>query len=45
MNLVSAKVGMHAWAYSNDYDSARRAKMTHADLTERFTKLSGRHTA
>ncbi len=40
MNLVSAKVGMHAWAYSNDYDSARRAKMTHADLTERFSKLS-----
>ena len=40
MNLVSAKVGMHAWAYSNDYDSAQRAKMTHADLTERFSKLS-----
>jgi NADPH-dependent glutamate synthase beta subunit-like oxidoreductase len=40
MNLVSAKVGMHAWAYSNDYDAAQRAKMTHADLTERFSKLS-----
>ena len=40
MNLVSAKVGMHAWAYSNDYDAAQRAKMTHADLEERFSKLS-----
>jgi NADPH-dependent glutamate synthase beta subunit-like oxidoreductase/ferredoxin len=40
MNLVSAKMGMHAWAYSNDYDAAARAKMTHADLTERFSKLS-----
>jgi formate dehydrogenase (NADP+) beta subunit len=40
MNLISAKVGMHAWSYSNDYDAAQRAKMTHADLTERFSKLS-----
>ena len=23
MNLVSAKVGMHAWSYSNDYSPAR----------------------
>jgi formate dehydrogenase (NADP+) beta subunit len=40
MNLVSSKMGMHAWAYSNDYSSAPRTKMTHADLTERFSKLS-----
>ena len=40
MNLVSAKVGMHSWSYSNDYDAAMRAKMTHANLTERFAKLS-----
>jgi NADPH-dependent glutamate synthase beta subunit-like oxidoreductase len=40
MNLVSAKVGMHAWSYSNDYSSAMRTKMTHADLTRRFAKLS-----
>ncbi|HET7450090.1 MAG TPA: FAD-dependent oxidoreductase [Gaiellaceae bacterium] len=39
MNLVSAKVGMHAWRYSNDYDPATRAKMTHAELTERFARL------
>jgi ferredoxin len=40
MTLVSAKVGMHAWAYSNDYNAAQRQKMTHADLEERFSRLS-----
>jgi ferredoxin len=39
MRLASAKVGMHAWSYSNDYDPAARAKMTHADLTTRFAGL------
>jgi formate dehydrogenase beta subunit len=40
MNLVSAKVGMHAWRYSNDYNPAMRAAMSHVELTERFKKLS-----
>jgi formate dehydrogenase (NADP+) beta subunit len=40
MNLISAKVGMHSWSYSNDYNPAARVKMTHADLEERFSKLS-----
>src|SRR5206468_9644426 len=40
INLVSSKVGMHAWSYSNDYSSAPRTKMTHAELTKRFSKLS-----
>ena len=40
MNLVSAKVGMHAWSYSNDYSPVPRVKMTHAELEERFTKLN-----
>ena len=40
MNLISAKVGMHAWSYSNDYSPVSRMKMTHADLTERFSKLN-----
>ena len=39
MNLVSAKVGMHAWSYSNDYSSATRSKMQHAELAERFAEL------
>jgi ferredoxin len=39
-NLVSAKMGMHAWSYSNDYSPTPRTKMTHADLKERFSRLS-----
>jgi NADPH-dependent glutamate synthase beta subunit-like oxidoreductase len=39
MNLVSAKVGMHSWSYSNDYSSAARSKMQHAALTQRFANL------
>src|SRR5512146_857643 len=39
MNLVSAKSGMHAWQYSNDYSSAPRTRMTHAELTQRFANL------
>ena len=40
MNLMSSKIGMHAWRYSNDYSPVPRAKMTHVELTERFSKLS-----
>jgi len=40
MNLVSAKVGMHSWSYSNDYSPAARSKMQHAELAERFANLS-----
>jgi ferredoxin len=40
MNLVSAKLGMHAWRYSNDYDPAARQKMVHADLEKRFAGLN-----
>ncbi len=40
MNLISAKVGMHAWSYSNDYSPVQRMKMTHAELEERFSKLN-----
>jgi NADPH-dependent glutamate synthase beta subunit-like oxidoreductase/ferredoxin len=39
MNLVSAKVGMHAWSYSNDYSPVPRTKMQHAELTKRFAGL------
>ncbi|MFN8580052.1 MAG: FAD-dependent oxidoreductase [Gemmatimonadaceae bacterium] len=39
-NLLSTKMGMHSWSYSNDYSSAQRTKMTHAELTARFSKLS-----
>jgi NADPH-dependent glutamate synthase beta subunit-like oxidoreductase len=40
MTLVSSKVGMHAWSYSNDYNPSPRAKMQHAELVERFSKIT-----
>ena len=39
-NLISAKMGMLEWAYSNEYNPAARAKMQHVDLRERFAKLA-----
>jgi ferredoxin len=39
MNLVSAKMGMHAWSYSNDYNPSPRAKMNHEELVKRFTDV------
>ena len=32
MNLVSQKMGLHEWSYSNDYNPAKRQKMKHVDL-------------
>ena len=40
MNLTSTKMGMHAWAYSNDYNPSPRAKMTHEELVKRFSSVS-----
>jgi formate dehydrogenase (NADP+) beta subunit len=40
MNLVTQKMGLTEWSYSNDYNTARRAKMKHVDLRERFKQLS-----
>jgi formate dehydrogenase (NADP+) beta subunit len=39
MTLTSAKMGMHSWAYDNDYDVAKRAKMQHEALHKRFSDL------
>jgi len=39
MNLVSQKMGIHEWSYSNDYDEAARVKMRHVDLKRRFERL------
>ncbi len=39
MNLVSQKMGMHEWSYSNDYDPASRRLMPHVELKQRFKKL------
>ncbi|MDE3154424.1 MAG: FAD-dependent oxidoreductase [Acidobacteriota bacterium] len=40
MNLVSAKLGMHAWSYHNDYNPSPRAKMQHEELVKRFSDVS-----
>jgi NADPH-dependent glutamate synthase beta subunit-like oxidoreductase/ferredoxin len=40
MTLTSAKAGMHAWSYSNDYNAATRTKMQHEELTKRFSGLN-----
>ncbi len=39
MNLISQKMGMHEWSFSNVYDPAERRLMPHVDLKERFKKL------
>jgi ferredoxin len=39
MTLTSAKVGMHAWSYSNDYNPSPRAKMTHEEMVKRFSSV------
>ncbi len=39
VNLQSRKMGMHEWAYANDYNPAERRLMPHVSLKERFKKL------
>ena len=40
MTLASTKMGLHEWAYSNDYSPAPRQKMVHVSLPERFSKMT-----
>ncbi len=40
MNLSTAKMGIHEWAYSNDYSSDKRQKMKHVELVERFQRMN-----
>ncbi|HUH12755.1 MAG TPA: FAD-dependent oxidoreductase [Longimicrobiales bacterium] len=37
--LVSLKMGLHEWSYSNDYEPARRAAMRHVELSSRLQGL------
>ena len=39
VTLSSAKMGIHEWSYSNDYDPAARRLMPHVELAKRFKKL------
>jgi formate dehydrogenase (NADP+) beta subunit len=40
VNLSSAKMGIHEWSYSNNYDPSVRRIMPHVDLKKRFKKLN-----
>lgn len=40
MNLLAAKMGIHEWSYSNDYETAPRRDMQHMSLEKRFRKLN-----
>ena len=39
VKLSSAKMGIHEWSYSNNYDPSARRLMPHVDLKRRFRKL------
>jgi len=40
VNLVSQKMGLHEWSFSNYYDDASRRLMPHVELKERFKKMN-----
>jgi NADPH-dependent glutamate synthase beta subunit-like oxidoreductase/ferredoxin len=40
MRLTSTKMGLHEWAYSNNYDPAQRQKMQHVALPVRFESMT-----
>jgi formate dehydrogenase (NADP+) beta subunit len=40
MTLSSTKMGLHEWAYSNNYDPAKRQKMKHVDMPLRFANMT-----
>jgi formate dehydrogenase (NADP+) beta subunit len=40
MTLASTKMGLHEWAYSNNYDPVQRQKMTHVELPVRFKNMT-----
>ncbi len=40
MNLTSRKMGLHEWAYKNEYNPLERRLMPHVDLKQRFKKVN-----
>jgi NADPH-dependent glutamate synthase beta subunit-like oxidoreductase/ferredoxin len=40
MTLTSTKMGLHEWAYSNNYNAVQRQKMQHVDLVTRFQSMT-----
>ncbi len=39
MNLVSTKMGIHEWRYSNDYDPVDRTEMRYVELEKRLSDM------
>jgi formate dehydrogenase beta subunit len=39
MNLVSTKMGIHEWRYSNDYDPVHRTEMRYVELEKRLSDM------
>jgi formate dehydrogenase (NADP+) beta subunit len=40
ITLTSTKMGLHEWAYSNNYDPVPRQKMVHAEMPARFEQMA-----
>ncbi len=40
MNLLSRKMGLHEWSYSNDYDVGARQEMSHVELQRRLETVA-----
>ena len=40
MNLLSTKMSIHEWSFSNDYDPSNRRQMRHVELKQRFDELN-----
>jgi len=40
VTLTSTKMGLHEWAYSNNYNPAQRQKMIHVEMPLRFQNMS-----
>jgi ferredoxin len=40
MTLTSTKMGLHEWAYSNDYSPVMRQKMKHVEMPARFAGMT-----
>ena len=40
IHLVSRRMGIHEWSYSNNWDPSMRAKVPHVDMDTRFDNIS-----
>ncbi|MGE0447609.1 MAG: FAD-dependent oxidoreductase, partial [Vicinamibacterales bacterium] len=40
VTLSSTKMGLHEWAYSNNYNPAQRQKMVHVEMPLRFSNMT-----